>query len=186
MTKRVAVLGSPGAGKSVLARQLGEILGIEVFHLDAIFWKPGWVDPDRDEFYSQVHDIIARDEWIIDGNDWRTLDPRLELADLIVYLDFHRFRCLYRVCKRRIQYAGRTRPDMAPGCPEKIDVEFVRFIWNFPDHGGDRIITRVNDHSARKEIHYLHNPAEVRTFLQAMRHRSRPEVLAVSQPQPEG
>jgi len=39
--RRVAIVGSAGAGKSALARQLGAILGVEVVHLDALFWKPG-------------------------------------------------------------------------------------------------------------------------------------------------
>ena len=47
--RRIAIIGAGGAGKSTLARQLGEVLGIEVIHLDALFWKPGWVDTPRDE-----------------------------------------------------------------------------------------------------------------------------------------
>jgi adenylate kinase family enzyme len=39
--KRVLIIGSGGAGKSTLARTLGERLGIEVIHLDVHFWKPG-------------------------------------------------------------------------------------------------------------------------------------------------
>ena len=42
--KRIAIIGSPGVGKSTFARQLGDITGIEVFHLDRLFWKPGWVE----------------------------------------------------------------------------------------------------------------------------------------------
>ncbi len=41
--RRVLIIGSGGAGKSRLSVRLGEALGIPVLHLDALFWKPGWV-----------------------------------------------------------------------------------------------------------------------------------------------
>ena len=40
--QRVAIIGTGGAGKSTLARRMGERLGIEVIHLDHLFWQPGW------------------------------------------------------------------------------------------------------------------------------------------------
>jgi adenylate kinase family enzyme len=41
-TKRIAVIGSPGAGKSTLARELGAALGLPVYHLDRLLWRPHW------------------------------------------------------------------------------------------------------------------------------------------------
>ena len=35
--KKIILIGSGGAGKSTLARQLGAALQIEVIHLDALF-----------------------------------------------------------------------------------------------------------------------------------------------------
>jgi adenylate kinase family enzyme len=35
--KRILIIGSGGAGKSTLARHLGEILNIEIFHLDKLY-----------------------------------------------------------------------------------------------------------------------------------------------------
>jgi adenylate kinase family enzyme len=48
--KRIMVIGSGGAGKSTFARQLGEITGIEVFHLDKMFWQPNWTETCREVF----------------------------------------------------------------------------------------------------------------------------------------
>ncbi|WP_343388145.1 hypothetical protein [Candidatus Amarobacter glycogenicus] len=45
--KRVLIIGSGGAGKSTLARHLGEISGLPVIHLDAEHWRPGWIEPSR-------------------------------------------------------------------------------------------------------------------------------------------
>ena len=55
-------------------------------------------------------------------------DERLDTADTVVFLDFNRFICLFRVIKRYLNYRGRSRPDMGEGCPEKLDAEFLRWV----------------------------------------------------------
>lgn len=37
--KKIIIIGSGGAGKSTLAKQLGEKLELPVIHLDALFWR---------------------------------------------------------------------------------------------------------------------------------------------------
>ncbi len=50
-TVLVAIEGSCTAGKTTLARQLGEKTGLPVVHLDQIFWSPGnWKHLEREEF----------------------------------------------------------------------------------------------------------------------------------------
>ncbi len=66
--KRVAVVGSGGAGKSTLARELGQRTGIPVIHLDEHFWKPGWVATAAEEWRAVQNDLLAADCWIVDGN----------------------------------------------------------------------------------------------------------------------
>ena len=39
--ERVMIIGCGGAGKSTLARKLGEKTGLPVVHLDQIYWEPG-------------------------------------------------------------------------------------------------------------------------------------------------
>ncbi|HEU5138867.1 MAG TPA: topology modulation protein, partial [Bacillales bacterium] len=42
---RIMVMGaSAGTGKSTFAQELSKILNIEVYHLDRLYWKPGWVE----------------------------------------------------------------------------------------------------------------------------------------------
>ena len=48
--KKVVIIGSGGAGKSTFARRLGEMSGIEVFHLDKLYWKPNWTKTPKDEW----------------------------------------------------------------------------------------------------------------------------------------
>ena len=43
------LIGSGGAGKSTLARKIGQILDIEVIHLDTLMWRSNWEIIDRNE-----------------------------------------------------------------------------------------------------------------------------------------
>lgn len=129
--RRVLVLGCPGAGKSTLARSLGEALSLPVVHLDKLWWKSGWVNRTEGEFDALLDAVLLGEEWVIDGNYLRTLPRRLERCDAVVLLDYPRRGCLLRALRRILTWRGRTRPDMAADCPERLDGEFVRWIWEF-------------------------------------------------------
>ena len=129
--RRVLVLGCPGAGKSTLARSLGEALSLPVVHLDKLWWKSGWINRTEGEFDALLDAVLLGEEWVIDGNYLRTLPRRLERCDAVVLLDYPRRVCLLRALRRILSWRGRTRPDMAAGCPERLDGEFVRWIWEF-------------------------------------------------------
>lgn len=126
---RIMVIGiSAGAGKSTFAREIGEALGIEVIHLDALFWKPGWVESELEEFSAAQREIVKKQQWIMEGNYSNTFDIRADRCDTVIYLELPLYICLYRVLKRWITNIGRTRPDMAEGCQEKMDWPFIKFI----------------------------------------------------------
>jgi len=72
--KRIAIVGSPGAGKSMLAIQLSAILELPVVHLDQLWWRPGWIEAGTDAFDAELERVVSTDTWIIDGNYSRTLD----------------------------------------------------------------------------------------------------------------
>src|SRR5947209_9630130 len=126
--RRVLVIGSGGAGKSTFARRLGKLLDLQVIHLDVNYWKPGWVETPKDEWRRKVEELAKGDAWIIDGNYSGTLDMRLAACDTVVFLDLPRTVCIRRVLKRVLTYRDGTRPDMAEGCTEKFDFEFLRWI----------------------------------------------------------
>ena len=41
------------------------------------------------------------------------------------------YKNLYRVLKRIIKYHGEVRPDMASGCKERVDLEFLSYVAHF-------------------------------------------------------
>lgn len=127
--QRIMIIGFSGCGKSTLARRIGRILSIEPTHIDALHWLPGWVESDREHKIKLLKPVLEMDSWIIEGNYPRILwRERIEKSDTIIFLDYNRFLCLWRVIKRRIMYNGKTRPDMGKGCKEKLDIEFLRWV----------------------------------------------------------
>ena len=129
--QKVLVLGCPGAGKSTLAREIALITGLPVIHLDRHYWRPGWREPDHEEWEAVVAELLRRPRWVMDGNYGGTLPLRLAAADTAILLDFPTWRCLARVLRRVIGSYGRTRLDMAPGCPERLDLAFLVYVWRY-------------------------------------------------------
>ena len=129
--ERILVLGPCGAGKSTLAAALGERLGLPVIHLDKEYWRAGWVEPPQAEWLGKVEELIARPRWVMDGNYGGTLARRLERADCVVNLDYPRRAFFPRIVRRLLITLGRTRQDMAAGCPARFDAEFWRNAWRY-------------------------------------------------------
>ena len=128
---KIAILGHSGSGKSTLARQLGEKYGLPVLHLDSIQFRPGWVETTREEKREKLTAFLDAHSggWVIDGNYMKICaERRFAEADRILYLDFPRRICLFRVLRRWRMYRGVTRPDMGEGCEEKVDLEFLRWV----------------------------------------------------------
>jgi adenylate kinase family enzyme len=130
--KKIIVIGSGGAGKSTFSKQLGNALNIQVIHLDALYWKPNWVKTPRDEWTEIVRNLLERDSWIMDGNFGGTREMRMKACDTVIFLDIPSRVCLYRVLKRFFLNRGKTRPDMADCCNEKIDMEFIHVRVQYP------------------------------------------------------
>lgn len=165
--ERIMIIGCGGAGKSTLARQLGEKLDLPVVHLDKLFWKPGWVEMPKDEFDAILREEMAEEKWIMDGNFNRTLPERIKRCDMVIYLDFSRFACLCGVFKRILTTYGKIRPDMGEGCPERIDFEFLKWVWNFNKNKREGNYRLLNDATHAKTI-VLKNRRMVKKFLNSL------------------
>ncbi|GJE17123.1 hypothetical protein AIGOOFII_1835 [Methylobacterium marchantiae] len=111
--RRVIVMGPPGSGKSTLARRLGAARGLPVFHLDQVYFRPGWEPVPDLEFRAEVERLAALSRWVIDGNDTGVIGPRFEAADTLVYLDLPGWPTMSRVIRRLMVSYGRARPDAA-------------------------------------------------------------------------
>jgi adenylate kinase family enzyme len=166
--KRVIVIGSGGSGKSTFSRQLGDITGLPVVHLDRLHWHPGWVGTPVEAWREIVAREIEKPEWIMDGNFGGTREMRMRAADTIILLDLPRWLCMWRVLKRSVKYYGRTRPDMTEGCNEKFDPEFLLWVWNYRNASRKRAMSEL-EKVGEKEVIILKSRKEVSQFLERAR-----------------
>jgi adenylate kinase family enzyme len=161
--KRIMIIGNGGAGKSTLARALAEKLKLPLYHLDKIYWLPGWKEIEMEVMNESVLKIASEEEWIIDGNYRRTLAQRAEKADTIIYLNFSTIVCLYGIIKRR--YSGNARTDITEGCPEKIDMKFLNWVMFYKIRTGARVRELLSSMPPEKRVIELKSRTEVREFL---------------------
>lgn len=158
-------MGCGGAGKSTLARELGPLLDLEVIQLDHHFWRPGWVQSSDREWAARLAELVERDAWIIEGNYSRTMELRFARADAILFLDFPRRTCLWRVIKRT--WFDRRSPDQAPGCPNRLSPGFLGWIWNFPARKAG-VYEKIDRYREGRRVEIFRNPRDLRRFLKGL------------------
>lgn len=163
--RKVLVIGSGGAGKSTFARRLGQVTGLEVIHLDSVYWHPGCVETPKDVWRETVGELLRRDSWIIDGNYSGTLAQRVAACDTVIFLDTPRAVCLWRVLKRWVLHRNGGRPDMGEGCREKLNFEFIRWVWGYPTRTRPKVTNMLAEHSRGKRVVRLRSQSEVEEFL---------------------
>ena len=127
---KIAVIGYSGSGKSTLARKLGAQCNIPVLHFDTVQFLPNWEIRSQEEKAAMTKNFLdTHNAWVIDGNYSKlSYERRMEEADVIILFLFNKISCLYRVTRRYLKYKDSTRPDMAVGCKEKLDWEFIKWI----------------------------------------------------------
>ncbi len=165
--KRIVIFGGSGTGKSTLARNLGEKLGLPVYHLDKFYWKPGWQAVSRPELDAAIHETMAKDEWIMDGCYSRTLPERLERCDTVIYMDFNRFACIFGILQRYFTNLGKVRPDMSEGCEERLNWDFMVYIWTYNDQKRARNYEYLAQ-AGHAQVVILKNRRQVNKFLESI------------------
>ena len=127
---RISIIGGSGSGKSTLADILSKELNIPAVHLDAINFQPNWVEIDKNERDKIILSKSNDEKWIIDGNYNKTLQDRLEKADLIIWLDYSTFAHLKGITKRIFKNLGKDKPEL-PGCKERLNFTFVKYVCSY-------------------------------------------------------
>ena len=168
--KRVMILGGPGAGKSTLAKQIHALCGLPIYHLDKLHWRAGWTAPPKDEWSALIAEIAAQDAWIMDGNYSNTFHLRIPRADTIIWLDLPRRICFPRVLKRMLLNLGRVREDVAPGCPERLDIAFLRWAWTFRRAHVEKYRVALNSVASHSSVVIIGSGREAEQFLHRLSH----------------
>ena len=119
--RRIVVWGVTGSGKTTFAKHLSEHLGLSRVDLDAIFWKPDWVETPDDEFRAGVQAALdaAPDGWVLAGSYSRISDVYLSPADTLIWLHLPWRVCFWRLLLRTVSRAWTREPLYYEGGPQE-------------------------------------------------------------------
>jgi len=150
--KRILVIGSPGSGKSTFSKNLANILGLPLLHLDRIYHIDNYNQISREELKSKIIGFINENRsFIIDGNYNATMEWRMQFADTVFLLDINPDICIKNAISRT--KCTTERSDMAPGFDDSImDDDFLEFIGNFRKVSLPKIENTLNNHKDVKVI----------------------------------
>jgi adenylate kinase family enzyme len=177
---KIAIIGPPGAGKTTLARELGSILKIKVFHLDRFFWQRGWKVKTRDTRIDILQEIVREKQWIIEGTYLSSSELHLNAADTIIFLDIPPLVCLWRLTKRHREYYGCSRRDIPEGCTDRLTKLLILRVLTFPFHDRRTLKQKLPNYKS-KQIIQLHSRKEVDDFLAQQKQdgdEKNPRVIA--------
>jgi adenylate kinase family enzyme len=175
---KIVIIGPSGAGKTTLAKNLGAILKMKVYHLDRFFWLRGWEKKDRDERIDKLQKLVLEKQWIIEGSYLNSYSSKIYLkaADTIIFLDLASFLCLQRIFKRHQEYKGRSRRDIPEGCTDKLTLFLMLKVLLFPlrEHKKLEKKLRIYESGNRetKQVIRLHSDEEIEAFLAKLRNGS--------------
>lgn len=151
--KRVVILGRGAAGKSTLAGRLAEITGLPVIELDKLFWQTGLIPTPREQWVNLQKALVARDEWIIEGDlgPYDVVEVRLRAADTIIFLDFSVVRCAWRALHR-----SRERAD------------FWRWLLAYRRESRPILLQAIANNAPEANLHVFHDPKALGRFVRTI------------------
>jgi adenylate kinase family enzyme len=157
--KRILILGPSGAGKTYLSLRLSKLLSRQLVHLDAHFWKQGWVSTPQSEWRKVVAALVHSESWIMDGTYESTLDLRLAAADAVILIDDWSILRFFRVLARRFGGDDKLRPDAPPG--QRLDLDYLRYIFRFSKVSGPLITDQLSRHGRGKLLLTLSGRSDI-------------------------
>jgi adenylate kinase family enzyme len=166
--QRIAIIGPAAAGKSSLALRLGSLLGIQTYHLDQLYWRPGYIATPDAEWSAFLDEIVSRPSWIIDGNFTASLPARLAAADTVLFLDLPRVTCVLSAIRRRVVHPLRRAPGMPEGCQPMFNRRFFGWIWTFHEDHRPYYLKLLAEPVQGRQVHVFRNRHEVRRFARSL------------------
>lgn len=162
--KRIMIIGCSGSGKSYFARELRDIINVPIYYLDRIYWRENWTHISDEELVEEIEKIVKKDEWIIDGDYFDSMELRMKNADVIYYLDMPIDLCIEQENKRR----GTKREDLPEYLEEKYDPEFIDWIKDYETKRKPKTLMLLNKYKD-KEIHIFKSLKDKEDYLNKLR-----------------
>ena len=140
--RRIVIWGATGAGKTTLARRLGQRLHLHVVDLDEIRHANGWDSVGYDEFRARLTAVLDEhpDGWVTAGSYSAIMDVYLSRADTLVWLNLPWRVSFWRLLKRTVRRAH-DQGELYPGSPARESWRLSFFDrrsilwWSIRQHG---------------------------------------------------
>ncbi|MEP6987560.1 MAG: adenylate kinase [Chloroflexota bacterium] len=172
---RIIIIGTSGAGKSVLGEQVSKKLGVPFLELDAYFWLPGWVQVTDEVFRERVADAIKADAWVAGGNYSRARDLIWTRADTLVWLDYPLRLTLWRLFRRTVTRIMSQEDLWQTGNRETWGKQFLSreslFVWAVSSHKrqAEQFPELLKQGIyAHLKVHRFYKPAEAENWLNSL------------------
>jgi adenylate kinase family enzyme len=182
---RILVYGVTGSGKTTIARQIAARTGLPWHEVDNLTWEPGWVIVPVEEQRRRIEEICAGERWILDTAYRAWIEVPLARVELIVALDYPRWRSLGRLMRRTLMRNLDHKP-ICNGNTESLRQTFSRdsiILWHFQSFARkrDRIRAWAADDSG-PDLVRLTSPAAARRWLDGLTRVAAPgEVEATAE-----
>lgn len=168
---RILVYGVTGSGKTTMARQIAARTGLPWHEVDNLTWEPGWVTVPADEQRRRIAAICAGERWILDTAYGSWIEVPLARVELIVALDYPRWRSLGRLI-RRTMMRNLDRKPICNGNTESFRQMFSRdsiILWHFQSFARkrDRMRAWAADDSG-PDVVGLTSPAAAQRWLDSL------------------
>lgn len=165
------IYGVTGSGKTTLARRVAERTGLPWHSVDDLTWEPGWVGVPAAEQRRRIAAICAGERWILDSGYSSWVDLVLPRVELIVALDYPRWRSLGRLVRRSLVRAV-DRRTICNGNTETFRQMFSRdsiIAWHFKSFARKRAHMRAwAADPAGLAVVRLTSPAATRRWLASL------------------
>ncbi len=147
--EKVMIIGSPGAGKSTLARALRDRLDLPLYPLDLLYWNSDRTHVSREVFVQRLTQVLQQRRFIVDGNYSATAEMRLAVCDTVILLDYPPEICLGGIASRK----GKKREDL-PWVEEEEDEAFLRFVAAFREEQLPNLLQLLSKAKGKRLLHF--------------------------------
>jgi len=121
--RRVAVIGTSCSGKTTFAATLAARQQTPHIELDALHWRPGWVEAPPEAFRAAVAAATSAERWVSDGNYSKVRDLIWSRATSVIWLDYPFTTVMRRALCRTLRRAI-TREELFSGNRESLRMAF--------------------------------------------------------------
>ncbi|MFD0272368.1 topology modulation protein [Kitasatospora sp. NPDC127111] len=160
---RIAIMGCGGSGKTVVGRQLAELINAPLTHLDGVYYDADWNPLPQEKFAALQEELVARPRWVIDGNYASTLPIRLKRADTVIFLDIPPIICLLGILQRRRRYRGGQHT--SHGVFDRITWGFIRYILGYRRQMRPKVRALIAEHAGHARVVTLTSRRAARRFV---------------------